>query len=92
MVKDQATKRLLSELQNLSSEPKVDTFGDAKVCFYCVWVNDFTKGTSSVTYELYYTPDHNKSTQLLKVADLEKRISQLEQLIGANTGGVLSFA
>jgi len=36
----------------------------------------------SLTYELFYTPQHNKMKELSKAADLEKRIAQLEQLVG----------
>jgi len=35
-----------------------------------------------VTYELYYTPDQHKYVQLNRLVDLEKRVEQVEEVVG----------
>jgi len=37
-----------------------------------------------VTYELYYTPDKSKYLQMSKFADIERRIAELEKVLGTN--------
>ncbi|KAJ3287472.1 hypothetical protein HK104_008562 [Borealophlyctis nickersoniae] len=37
-----------------------------------------------VTYELFYTPDSAKQTQLSKITDLESRLTSLERLLGTS--------
>jgi len=41
-----------------------------------------------VTYELYYTPELAKYQQLSQIADLEKRITELEKLLGKHSGAI----
>lgn len=43
-----------------------------------------TKEDSYVTYELYYTPETAKLTQLAKITEVEARLSSLERLIGTH--------
>ncbi|XP_076360765.1 dynactin subunit 2 [Tachypleus tridentatus] len=46
---------------------------------------DSTKKTSSddtVTYELYYKPEHSKLTEASKIATLEERLKKLEGILG----------
>jgi len=35
-----------------------------------------------VVYELYYSPEQTKQEQLAKIAEMEKRIHQVESLLG----------
>jgi len=51
---------------------------------------------NNVVYELYFTPDQKRLLQIQKVADLEKKLVELEQLVGVSrneptqmTGGLL---
>ncbi|KAJ3112044.1 Dynactin subunit 2, partial [Phlyctochytrium bullatum] len=39
---------------------------------------------NSVTYELYYTPENAKLEQLSKVTELEKRVTDIEKLLGVH--------
>eukprot|EP00052_Salpingoeca_macrocollata_P030660 m.320445 g.320445 ORF g.320445 m.320445 type:complete len:446 (-) comp24095_c0_seq1:61-1398(-) len=41
-------------------------------------------GTGSVVYELHYRPEHANFNQAAKYAELERRVTQLEQLVGAS--------
>ncbi|XP_007907518.1 dynactin subunit 2 isoform X1 [Callorhinchus milii] len=45
------------------------------------------KGTdgNAITYELYYRPEQHKFTQAAKVAELEKRLSELEVAVGTSS-------
>jgi len=40
--------------------------------------------SDKVTYELYYANDYNKSKSLVKTAELEKRVTDMENLVGRN--------
>ncbi|KAG7174399.1 dynactin subunit 2-like [Homarus americanus] len=48
--------------------------------------------TSVITYELYYAPEHARLNQLANAAMLEKRIDQLESLIGNNPDKLSSLS
>jgi dynactin-2 len=61
------SKKLLAELQSYVNKPPQSS----------------QEGKDSITYELFYKPDQAKHMQTVKLADLEKRISELEQLLGA---------
>ncbi|KAJ3103096.1 hypothetical protein HDU97_010376 [Phlyctochytrium planicorne] len=43
---------------------------------------DAAKNDSSITYELFYTPENAKMIQLSKIADIEKRLTNVERLVG----------
>ncbi|KAK7085465.1 Dynactin subunit 2, partial [Halocaridina rubra] len=49
-------------------------------------------GSSVISYELYYAPQHARLNQLASVASLEKRIDKLEMLIGNNPDKLSSLA
>jgi len=40
---------------------------------------------SAIVYELYYTPEQKKQMAAQKVAEIEKRVSELENLLGQTT-------
>jgi len=60
------SKKLLAELQTYANKPSQQTDGTKE----------------SVVYELYYKPEQAKQMQVVKLADLDKRITELEQVIG----------
>lgn len=45
---------------------------------------------SAIVYQLYYAPEHAKLNQLASIATLEKRIDQLENLVGNNPDKLVS--
>jgi len=61
------SKKLMNEVETFVKQTKNPKEGDPK---------------PSVTYELYYNPDTSEYQKLSQVADLEKRITHLEKLIG----------
>ncbi|KAI8852859.1 Dynamitin-domain-containing protein [Chytridium lagenaria] len=43
-----------------------------------------TTNPDMVTYELFYTPENAKFTQLAKISDIEKRLTNVERLLGVH--------
>jgi len=66
------SKKLLNELNNFAKIEPLEA--------------STTKNEKSgcVTYELYYTPNTSKQLQSSKLAELEKRLSDIENLVGIN--------
>ncbi|XP_041036190.1 dynactin subunit 2 isoform X2 [Carcharodon carcharias] len=46
---------------------------------------DTTGDSNAVTYELYYRPEQTRFTQAAKVAELEKRLADLEAAVGTDS-------
>jgi len=63
------SKKLLSELHSYTSDTTTTTPAST---------------SDKVTYELYYANDYNKSKSLVKTAELEKRVTDIENLVGRN--------
>jgi hypothetical protein len=73
LLQSDLSKKLISEIQAVSSESGKEKEG----------AKEGKEGDKKgVTYELYYTPDQQKYVQLNKLVDLEKRVAQLEELVG----------
>eukprot|EP00054_Salpingoeca_dolichothecata_P021365 m.136543 g.136543 ORF g.136543 m.136543 type:complete len:409 (-) comp23962_c1_seq2:171-1397(-) len=75
------TKRLMTEIskfKNLSAASGMDKAS--------------LKPGDQITYELHYKPEAAKFAQVTKIAELEKRIEELEKLIGSEPIHVLSTA
>jgi len=65
------SKRVLTELQNYSISETTTASQPPK-----------TATSDKVTYELYYANDYNKSKSLTKIAEVEKRLTDIERLVG----------
>jgi hypothetical protein len=77
LLQSDLSKKLISEIQAVSSEG-----GKEKEGVGAGAKDGGESGKKGVTYELYYTPDQQKYVHLNKLVDLEKRVAQLEELVG----------
>eukprot|EP00026_Physarum_polycephalum_P008776 Phypoly_transcript_08877.p1 GENE.Phypoly_transcript_08877~~Phypoly_transcript_08877.p1 ORF type:complete len:458 (+),score=137.11 Phypoly_transcript_08877:92-1375(+) len=75
LLQSDLSKKLISEIQAVSSEGGKEKEGAGAK-------EGGDGGKKGVTYELYYTPDQQKYVHLNKLVDLEKRVAQLEELVG----------
>eukprot|EP00029_Vermamoeba_vermiformis_P014253 TRINITY_DN9376_c0_g1_i1.p1 TRINITY_DN9376_c0_g1~~TRINITY_DN9376_c0_g1_i1.p1 ORF type:complete len:424 (+),score=127.07 TRINITY_DN9376_c0_g1_i1:16-1287(+) len=65
---DEITKKILNQVRNASAADTKQTGS--------------TSADKGVVYELYYSPEQTKQEQLAKIAEMEKRIHQVESLLG----------
>jgi len=72
------SKKLLAELQGYVNKPQ--PAAQAQKAPQSVG--------GAIVYELYYTPEQAKTAQASKLADLEKRLTQFEQIVGNKQSGI----
>jgi len=71
-IQQKLSKKLLADLQSYVNKPLQSTGQQG--------------AKDSMVYELFFKPDHTKELQTSKLSVLDKRINELEQLLGPNQG------
>lgn len=74
------SKKLVTEIQSATAPKVLLLLADSFIKFKKDAKEQGKDG--KVTYELYYTPDQHKYVQLNRMVDLEKRVTQVEDLVG----------